>query len=256
MAQVADVDVASIVAQANARGPTSGFTDVDDSDVQLPPEINRANAKIFQPLQIGELKLQHRIIHAALGRSRSADSTESPLAAKYFSQRTTPGGLMISQATSVGGEWAAWPWAVCLDSDAQQTALARTIEAVHDNNGYWFQQLFHVGRCTSPALVKQARDRLGLYHPPPYGYRPVSASAVAETGLNTHSGEPFGIPHSLTVEEIHRIIGDFKRTAQLAVDAGADGIEVSNAKEMTTHNLSLCIGDLTHHRFWEAMVSY
>ncbi|CEL11162.1 Putative 12-oxophytodienoate reductase [Aspergillus calidoustus] len=150
---------------------------------------------------------------------------ESPLAAKYFSQRTTPGSLIISQATGVGAEWAAWPWAAGLDTPEQQQALSRTIRAVHEKSGYWFQQLFHVGRCTSPALVKLARDRAGLPNPPPYSYRGVSASAVAESGINTHSGEPFGEPHPLTVEEIHRIRDDYKRTAQSSVDAGADGIE-------------------------------
>ena len=221
-----ETDILTLVSQANARGPTSGFTDTPDDHDELPPEIDRAQAKIFAPLQVGDLTLQHRVVHAALGRSRSANATESPLAAKYFSQRTTPGSLMISQATGVAAEWAAWPWAVGLHNADQQAALSRTIRAVHEKGGYWFQQLFHVGRCTSPALVKLARERAGLFEPPSYGYLPVAPSAVAESGLNTHSGEPFGVPHVLTVEEIHGITRDFKRTAQSAVEAGADGIEV------------------------------
>ncbi|KAJ5209100.1 hypothetical protein N7449_003479 [Penicillium cf. viridicatum] len=220
-------DISKLIAQANARGPTSGFTDVaDEDDVELPPDVERAQAKIFSPLRVGDLTLQHRVIHAALGRSRSANSMESPLAAKYFSQRTTPGSLIISQATTIGAEWAAWPWGAGLDTPEQQQAVYRTIRAVHEKSGYWFQQLFHVGRCTSPALVKLARNRAGLQNPPPYSYRGVSASAVAESGINTHSGEPFGEPHPLTVEELHRIRDDYKRTAQRSVDAGADGIEV------------------------------
>jgi 2,4-dienoyl-CoA reductase-like NADH-dependent reductase (Old Yellow Enzyme family) len=49
---------------------------------------------------------------------------------------------------------------------------------------------------------------------------------VPELGLNTHSGENPGTPHSLTIEEIHHIRNNFKKAAQRAVKAGADGIEV------------------------------
>jgi 2,4-dienoyl-CoA reductase-like NADH-dependent reductase (Old Yellow Enzyme family) len=147
------------------------------------------------------------------------------LAAKYFAQRTTPGSLVISQATGVSADAVAWQWAASLHNDTQQAALVPVIQAVHDRGGFWFQQLFHVGRCTTPALVKLSRERAGL-NPPTYGYRPVSSSAVAETGLNTHSGEPPGVPHALTIEEIKIVQEDFKKAAQRAVAAGADGIEV------------------------------
>jgi 2,4-dienoyl-CoA reductase-like NADH-dependent reductase (Old Yellow Enzyme family) len=214
-----------LIDQIKARGPVLGFTDTAN-DVALPSEIDRKKAKIFHPLRVGDLTIQHRVVHPALGRSRSAYGAESPLAIKYFAQRTTPGSLMISQATGVSAESAAWQWAASLDNATQQAALSRVIQAVHDKEGHWFQQLFHVGRCTTPALVKLARQRAGLEGTPSYGYRPVSSSAVAESGLNTHSAENAGIPHSLTVEEIHGIQDDFKRAAQRAIEAGADGIEV------------------------------
>ncbi|KAH7149170.1 NADH:flavin oxidoreductase/NADH oxidase, partial [Dactylonectria estremocensis] len=221
-------DIVTLVAQANARGPTSGFTDVPDGDVtSLSSGIDLETAAIFKPLKVGNLVLKHRLVHAALGRSRSANATESPLAAEYFRQRTTPGALMISQATGVGSpEWNAWPWAVGLKSEGQVNALRKTIDAVHSEGGFWFHQLTHVGRCTSPALVKRARDLAGFPDPPSYGYRPVSSSAVAESGINTHSGEPFGVPHALTIEEIAVLRDGFKETSQLALDAGADGIEI------------------------------
>ncbi|KAF3358186.1 hypothetical protein VdG1_02963 [Verticillium dahliae VDG1] len=222
----ASKDIVDLVAKANARGPTSGFTDVDDDAEELPTEFDLENAKLFKPLKVGDLTLQHRIVHAALGRSRSVNSAESPLAIKYFAQRTTPGALMISQSTGVSLEHKAWPWSAILETEEQRTAVANIVKVVHEKGGFWFQQLGHVGRCTSPGLVKLARDQIGLKTPPYYGYRPVSASAVAESGVNTHSGEPFGVPHALTVEEIQRIVADFKRAATLAASAGADGIEL------------------------------
>ncbi|KLO88642.1 Uncharacterized protein LW93_4452 [Fusarium fujikuroi] len=218
-------DLVTLVAKTNARGPTTGFTDVDDDAEPLPAGFDTGNAKAFSPLKVGDLTLQHRIVHAALGRSRAARSTESPLAVKYFEQRTTPGALMISQATGVSLKSKAWPWSATLQTEEHKRAIADIIRVVHKKGGFWFQQLTHVGRCTSPGLVKHAYKEAGL-DPPPYGYLPVSSSAVAETGVNTHSGELFGVPHALTVEEIKEIIADFKRAAALAVEAGADGIEL------------------------------
>lgn len=223
----AEDDLVALVAKTNARGPTTGFTDVDDDAEPLPAGFDTGNAKAFSPLKVGDLSLQHRIVHAALGRSRAAHSTESPLAVKYFEQRTTPGALMISQATGVSLKSKAWPWSATLQTEQHKRAIADIIQVVHSKGGFWFQQLTHVGRCTSPGLVKHAYKEAGL-DPPPYGYLPVSSSAVAETGVNTHSGEPFGVPHALTVEEIKEIVADFKRAAALAVEAGADGVEVSD----------------------------
>ncbi|KAF2848031.1 12-oxophytodienoate reductase [Plenodomus tracheiphilus IPT5] len=222
----ASEDIVDLVAKANARGPTSGFTDVDDEADELSPSFDLENAKIFTSLKVGDLTLQHRIVHAALGRSRSINSSESPLAVKYFEQRTTPGALMISQATGISLESVAWPWSATLETETHKAAVADIVHVVHKNGGFWFQQLTHVGRCTSPGLVKLARKRIGLKEPPYYGYRPVSASAVAESGINTHSGEPFGVPHALTVDEILGIVADFKRAARLVKEAGADGIEL------------------------------
>jgi 2,4-dienoyl-CoA reductase-like NADH-dependent reductase (Old Yellow Enzyme family) len=119
---------AALIEQANTRGPVPGFTDAA-SRIELPPEIDRTKAKIFRPLRVGDLILQHRVVHPGLGRSRSAFGAESPLAAKYFAQRTTPGSLMISQATGVSAESAAWQWAASLDNSTQQNALS------HVNSG-------------------------------------------------------------------------------------------------------------------------
>jgi 2,4-dienoyl-CoA reductase-like NADH-dependent reductase (Old Yellow Enzyme family) len=208
------------------RHPTAGFTDIPENDVELPAGFDREKAKIFTPLQVGPFLLNHRIVHSALGRSRSAHGIESPHAAEYFRQRTTPGSLIISQATSVSLECIPWPWSVALHTPTQIQALSRTIAAVHEKGGIWFQQMFHPGRTTSPSLVKRAWEKAGHLEPPKYGYQPVSSSDVGESGINTHSGEPFGQPRPLTLEEIKELRGAYKSTAEKAVLAGADGIEV------------------------------
>jgi len=73
---------------------------------------NGLDSRLFQPLSIadGRIQLKHRVIHAPLTRNRgtplSAESTEenpnriwipNDLVAKYYEQRTTEGGLLISE---------------------------------------------------------------------------------------------------------------------------------------------------------------
>ena len=69
-------------------------------------------SQLFQPLAINneKIKLQHRVIHAPMTRNRgvpqnTTNTPENPnriwypgdLIVDYYSQRTTPGGLIISE---------------------------------------------------------------------------------------------------------------------------------------------------------------
>ena len=75
-------------------------------------KLENRDSRLFQPLTInnGNLTLSHRVIHAPMTRNRGvpekAESTpESPnrvwypgdLMVEYYSQRATPGGLIISE---------------------------------------------------------------------------------------------------------------------------------------------------------------
>lgn len=76
-------------------------------------QSDRANSKLFQPLKIGngKITLQHRVVMAPLTRNRGTplnpnSTPENPnriwvpndLMVEYYSQRATPGGLIISEA--------------------------------------------------------------------------------------------------------------------------------------------------------------
>lgn len=73
---------------------------------------DRSDSQLFQPLIIanGKIKLQHRVIHAPLTRNRGTpfnptSTPENPnrhwipndLIAKYYAERATDGGLLISE---------------------------------------------------------------------------------------------------------------------------------------------------------------
>ena len=56
---------------------------------------------LLQPLEVGSLKLAHRVIMAPLTRCRALNSIPQPNAAVYYAQRATKGGMIISEATVI-----------------------------------------------------------------------------------------------------------------------------------------------------------
>ena len=62
----------------------------------------RAN-KLFTPIQVGSMDLEHRVVMAPLTRSRSVQPGSIPgdLMLEYYSQRASKGGLIISKGTSI-----------------------------------------------------------------------------------------------------------------------------------------------------------
>lgn len=69
---------------------------------QAPAYTVKDDAKVlFEPLQLGELHLQHRVVMAPLTRCRAPNSVPVPAMATYYGQRASPGGLIITEATPV-----------------------------------------------------------------------------------------------------------------------------------------------------------
>ena len=58
---------------------------------------------LFSPLKVGPYQLKHRLAMAPLTRMRAAKPSLAPrpLNAQYYAQRTTPGGLIIAEASPV-----------------------------------------------------------------------------------------------------------------------------------------------------------
>lgn len=64
----------------------------------MPPH---ASTKLFKPLRLGKLELEHRVILAAMTRVRSPEHIPTEIVAQYYGQRASKGGLLISEATLI-----------------------------------------------------------------------------------------------------------------------------------------------------------
>src|ERR1700682_2341917 len=91
----------------------------------------RAN-KLFTPIQVGSMELEHRVVMAPLTRSRSVQPGSIPgdLMLEYYSQRASEGGLIVSEGTSISIAAGGWFGAPGLYSDEQVAGWKRITDAV------------------------------------------------------------------------------------------------------------------------------
>jgi N-ethylmaleimide reductase len=185
-----------------------------------------SNTTLFTPITLGgkkdPLTLNHRIVMAPLARFRAgADGVQSEMAALYYSQRATDGGLIITEATDISPTAHGYYRAARVHSQAQVEAWKKVTEAVHAKNGKIFLQIVHTGRMSHP--LNQ-----------PNGELPVSSSTNMDTTtahkITTSEGrKPYVQPRALETDEIPAIVQDYKNAAKNAIIAGFDGVEIHGA---------------------------
>jgi N-ethylmaleimide reductase len=173
---------------------------------------------LFSPIQLGPYALPNRIAMAPLTRNRAgAGNVPGPLNATYYAQRASA-ALIISEATQVSPQGVGYPATPGIHSPEQIAGWQLVTDAVHQQGGRIFLQLWHVGRISHPSLQ-------------PDGQLPVAPSAIAPTGeAMTYEGmKPFVTPRALETEEIPGIIEQYRQASKNALAAGFDGVEVHGA---------------------------
>src|ERR1700687_5732867 len=125
---------------------------------------------LLQPYRLGPFTLPHRIVMAPLTRSRSRQpgNVPSSLAACYYAQRASA-ALIVSEATQVSMQGQGYAWTPGIRSREQVEAWRRVTQAVHEADGLIFNQPWHVGRISHPALQ-------------PDNMLPVAPSAILPAG--------------------------------------------------------------------------
>lgn len=173
---------------------------------------------IFSPYTLGPLQLRNRAVMAPLTRSRAeAGNLPSNLAAEYYSQRAGA-GLIVTEATQAGPGGQGYIATPGIHSPEQLAAWRKVTDAVHQQNGRIFVQLWHVGRISHPVFRN--------------GEPPVAPSAIPPRGVQTFTAnglEDIPTPRALEKHEIAAIVEEFRIAAANARDAGFDGVEVHGA---------------------------
>ena len=173
---------------------------------------------LFDPLRVGNMELNNRIIMAPMTRSRANDEgIQPPFAAKYYGQRASA-GLIVSEATNISAMAKGYVRTPGIYTEDQIESWRPIADSVHAQGGKIFMQLFHTGRIALPDFL-------------PDQVEPLAPSAVRAQGQNyTDEGmKEFVTPREITREEIAGTVRDFARAAGNAIAAGFDGVELHAA---------------------------
>lgn len=177
-----------------------------------------SETSLFSAINLGNLKLNNRIVMAPLTRNRAATgNVPQAMNVEYYRQRASA-GLIISEATQVSPEGVGYPATPGIHSEEQVAGWKKVTEAVHKQGGRIYNQLWYCGRISHPDLL-------------PGKQLPVAPSAIAPEGeAVTYEGmKTFVVPHALVASEIQTIVEQYQHAAQMAKLAGFDGIEVHAA---------------------------
>ncbi|MGL4224193.1 MAG: alkene reductase [Vibrio sp.] len=179
---------------------------------------------LFQSIQLDQLTLKNRIVMPPMTRSRASQpgNLANQMMATYYAQRASA-GLIVAEGTQISPMAQGYAWTPGIYT-AQQIAGWKTVtQAVHQQDGVIFAQLWHVGRVTHP-------DNIG-------GEQPISSSALkaekVKVFVDNGTDQPGFVdvvePRAMTQADIDQVIAEYRQAALNAIEAGFDGIELHAA---------------------------
>lgn len=176
---------------------------------------------LFNPIRLGSHTLAHRVAMAPLTRSRAGQPGNLPTAmnVEYYRQRAGA-ALIVTEATQISQQGQGYAWTPGIHTEEQVEAWRAVSEAVHNEGGTIFLQLWHVGRVSHPVFQ-------------PNGALPVAPSALPVPGktfiIDENGNGVWGdvpVPQALTDNGIRDIVDDYRKAALNAIAAGMDGVEI------------------------------
>lgn len=173
---------------------------------------------IFSNVNVGDMLLKNRIVMAPMTRCRCIGNVPNELVAQYYGQRAEA-GLIISEGISPSDNGLGYARIPGLFTSEQMHAWQKVTAAVHQGGSRIFAQLMHCGRVAHP-------DNL------PEGMEILAPSPIALEGTmwtDQKGPQPFPIPEEMTEHDITCTIDEYVHSADLAVQAGFDGVEIHGA---------------------------
>jgi len=173
---------------------------------------------LFSTAAIGKLTLKNRMIMAPMTRNRAAEGNiPQDMNVEYYKQRAGA-GLIITEASQVSPEGVGYPGTPGIHNQQQVAGWQKITDAVHNEGGLIYLQLWYCGRISHPDLL-------------PDNQSPVAPSAIKPEGeaITFEGMKAFVEPHALEIDEIKNIVAQYNNAAQMAKQAGFDGVEIHAA---------------------------
>ncbi|MGH8283280.1 MAG: FAD-dependent oxidoreductase [Gammaproteobacteria bacterium] len=167
--------------------------------------MNKIYPHLLAPLALGFMTLPNRVLMGSMHTGLEDHARDYEKLAAYFAERARGGvALMVTGGIAPNRRGSLAPFASKLSSRWEVARHKKVTHAVHAEGGHICMQVLHAGR---------------------YAYHPFSVAPSALKSPIT----PFK-PRALSARGIEKQIRDFVRCAQLARDAGYDGVEIMGSE--------------------------
>ena len=179
---------------------------------------------LLEPFKLGNITLKNRVVMAPMTRSRADNKEKKPtdMHVEYYTQRAGA-GLIITEGSQVSERAVGYVNTPGIHTPEQVEGWKKVTDAVHEKEGKIFMQLWHVGRISHPKFHN--------------GKKPLAPSAINPNAkVYTPEGfEETTEPKEMSIQEIQETIQEFKHAAQMAKDAGFDGVEIHSSNGYLFH---------------------
>ncbi|RYC31685.1 NADH:flavin oxidoreductase/NADH oxidase [Lichenibacterium minor] len=185
-------------------------------------------SQLFQPLRIGSLDLDNRIVIAPMCQYSADEGRATDWHTMHLGTLALSGaGLLITEAAAVSPEGRITPDDLGLYSDDTEAALGRVLAAMRRHSPMPVAvQLAHAGRKASSFAPWEGGHQIGPGEP--RGWQTEAPSAIAHA-------EDEHAPVALDLDGIARVKRDFAEAAKRAARLGIEGIEIHGAHGYLVH---------------------
>ena len=160
---------------------------------------------LLEPLDLGFTTLKNRTLMGSMHTGLEDKAKDFPKLAAYFAERARGGvGLIVTGGFAPNIEGWLAPFGSKLSKKSEVKRHLQVTKAVHDEGGKICLQILHAGR---------------------YGYSPLCVSASKIKSPIS----PFK-PRALSTKGVYRTIKDYANSAELAQQAGYDGVEIMGSE--------------------------
>jgi N-ethylmaleimide reductase len=180
---------------------------------------------LFEEYDLAGRRLRNRIVMAPMTRARRPDCVANAETATYYRQRASA-GLIVSEGTPVSPEGQGYISVPGIWSEPQVAGWRLVTDAVHDEGGTMFAQLWHVGRMSHTSLQPDGAAPVSSTNRP--ARNPKSMAFVTKEDGTEGFVEP-SVPRPLGTAEVSRVVREFADAGTNAVAAGFDGVELHSA---------------------------
>ncbi|HXH77447.1 bifunctional salicylyl-CoA 5-hydroxylase/oxidoreductase [Nocardioides sp.] len=226
----ADQDPAQFVFNLITRSRRITFDNLKDRDTVFAAQMEQEFARhqgapqvvpaMFQPGRIGELELKNRVIVSPMDMYVATDGLVGDFHLAHLGSKAMGGaGLVMTEMTCVSPEARITLGCPGLWNDDQTRAWRRITDFVHSHSTAKIGvQLGHSGRKGSTKLMWEGMDE-----PLETGNWEVVGPSALPYGPGCH------VPREATADDLRSIVRDFVVSAERAVEAGFDLVEVHAA---------------------------